>query len=167
MADLSNKDTKLQHPNELRVEDHEPVREMIKCPKENASETESNAFQPLERQPVQIITSSQIDGYKARTILVAAIVVGLTGIALADVTMHSFSAATIRTWISAFAVVGAVISLGRALKKAFKRASDGTIHLAGEQPDKASRPSLRTYLIMFAIFLIFIVILGYASLNSM
>jgi hypothetical protein len=68
--------------------------------------------------------------------------------------------------MSAFAVIGAVISLRRAVKRAFKKSADGTIYLIGEDPGKAARPSSRTYLIMLIIFLIFVAVIVYAGYNS-
>jgi hypothetical protein len=166
MADLSKKPTRLQNEQKLRSE-AEPILE-IKKAENGTQEDESKALVHQEGAPAQIANAARTNSStNPKIILLMACAVGLVTFALLDVSNHHFNAATIRTWISAFALIGAAVSVHRATRNAFKKSANGTIYLKGEIPGKAAMPSLRTYLIMLAILACFIGVLWYAARNSM
>lgn len=158
------KPPKLKDSTKLREETPETVQRITASP---GSEEEHKGIiipDSQEIQPSQIIAPSKNSNLKL--MLLAAAAIGFASFALVDLNAHKFSPTTAEYWMSAFAVIGAAISLRRAAKRAFKKTVSGTIYLQGEDLDKAAMPGRRTFLIMLIIFLVFVAVMAYAFYNS-
>jgi hypothetical protein len=163
MGDQNEESNNLRDLDKVEIETPEPSFEIRKDPESQSSEAEWENAEIAEvfRTPGM----PQTKGHRLhlrKVILVVPLVV-LCFMAATDLIGHHFNDATVKSWLSLLTLIAAAFGAYRATRRGFKKSSDGTIFVIGEEPGQAAKPSLRTYLIMFAIFLIFLAIIGYVA----